>query len=323
MVAGQLSATITAAQRSDMSFENLLAPLLTREIAAIAAIDAAIAAEKYPDYVVLYQATKNGKQANVEQMATLIRRRGGVPPEQGGLRKYVLKTQSAIAERVAGTTVTLQAIRATEVSLLTLYTDAIKQVEGLARQALRKALGRTLVHCHILTAHIAKRTGIARETESLPQPLDRYLAGPTAKACMRCHLDRPGPLPALERGHPHPYTYICAGCHADVRAEFPPDRALQMDRWPRHVQEASVLQHAMGRPSVLNAIHTVLYPLSGLAAETPARAEEKALLVPALESPPMPAADETPAVLAVEPRTAGEAAYVAELFDYRSVRASW
>jgi predicted 3-demethylubiquinone-9 3-methyltransferase (glyoxalase superfamily) len=27
--------------------------------------------------------------------------------------------------------------------------------------------------------------------------------------------------------------------------------------------------------------------------------------------------------LAVEPRTAGEAAYVAELFDYRSVRASW
>jgi len=140
---------------------------------------------------------------------------------------------------------------------------------------------------------------------------------------MRCHLDRPGALPALERGGPHPYTYICAGCHVDVRAEFSPDLASQMDRWPRRVQEACVLQHAMGRPSVLNAIHTVLYPLSGLAAETTVRAEEKAVLVPALEPPPTPAADETPAVLAVEPRTAGEAAYVAELFDYRSVRASW
>jgi hypothetical protein len=140
---------------------------------------------------------------------------------------------------------------------------------------------------------------------------------------MRCHLDRPGALPALERGDPHPYTYICAGCHVDVRGEFPRDLASQMDRWPRRVQEARVLQHAMGRPSVLNAIHTVLYPLSGLAVETPARAEEKAVLLPALEPPPMPAAGETPAVLAVEPRTAAEAAYVAALFDYRSVRTSW
>jgi hypothetical protein len=292
-------------------------------MAAIAAIDAAIAAERYPDYVVMYQGTKNGKQANVEQMAALIRRRGGAPPEHGGLRKYVLTTQSAIAERVAGTTATLKMMRAAEVSLLKRYTEAIKQVEGLARPALRKALGRTLVHCHILTAHIAKRTSTAREAESLPQPLDQYFVGPIAKACMRCHLDRPGALPALERGDPHPYTYVCGGCHVEVQAEYPPDLASQMDRWPRRVQEARVLQHATGRPSVLNAIHTVLYPLSGLAAEMPVRAEKKAVLVPALEPPPTPAADETPAVLAVEPRTAGEAAYVAELFDYRSVRASW
>ena len=140
---------------------------------------------------------------------------------------------------------------------------------------------------------------------------------------MRCHLDRPGAWPSLERDDPHPHTYICAGCHADARGEFPRDLASQMDRWPRHVQEARILQHAMGRPSVLNAIHTVLYPLSGLAVETPARAEEKAVLVPALEPPPTPAAGETPAVLAVEPRSAGEAAYVAALFDYRSVRGSW
>jgi hypothetical protein len=323
VVARQIGETHSAARRADTALQDLLAPLLTREIAAIAAIDAAIAAERYPDYVVMYQGTKNGKQANVEQMATLIRRGGGVPPEHGGLQKYVLKTQSAIVERVAGTTATLHVMRAAEVRLLKLYTQATKEVEGLARQALRKALGRTLVHCHILTAHIAKRTGTADELESLPQPLDRYFAGPIAKACMRCHLDRPGSLPALERRDPRPYTYICAGCHVDVRAEFPPDLASQMDRWPRRVQEARVLQHASGRPSLLAAIHTVLYPLSGLAAETPVRAEQRAVVVPALEPPPTPAAGETPAVLVVDPRTAGEAEYVAELFDYRSVRTSW
>jgi hypothetical protein len=42
-----------------------------------------------------------------------------------------------------------------------------------------------------------------------------------------------------------------------------------------------------------------------------------------LEPPPGPEADETPAVLAVEPRSAGETAYIAKLFDYRSVRGSW
>ena len=45
------------------------------------------------------------------------------------------------------------------------------------------------------------------------------------------------------------------------------------------------------RPSVPNAIHTVPHPLSGLAPETPVRAEEKALLVPALEPSPGPEAD--------------------------------
>jgi hypothetical protein len=140
---------------------------------------------------------------------------------------------------------------------------------------------------------------------------------------MRCHLDRPGPLPALERRDPHPYTYICAACHVEARAEFPPDLASQMDRWPRRVQEARVLQHAIGRPSVLRAIHTVLHPLSGLAVETPLRAADRAVVVPALEASPTPIAAGTPAVLTADPRTAAESAYVAELFDYRSVRASW
>jgi hypothetical protein len=322
-VAREVAEATAAANREATPLERLLVPLITREIAAIAGIDSAMAAEKRPDYVVMYQGTRTGKQANVEQMATLIRRQGGLPPEHGGFRKYVLKSQSAIAERVAGTTATLQAMRVDELGILNLYTDTIEQVEGLTRQGLLKALGRTLVHGHLLTAHIAKRTGSAREAARLPHSLDRYFAGRMAKACMRCHLDRPGALPALERHDPHPYTYICAGCHVDVRAEFPADLASQMDRWPRSVQHARVLQHAIGRPSMLNAIYTVLYPLSGLIADRPVRAEKRAVLVPEFEPQPRPSVDERLAVLTVEPRSGGEAAYVSELFDYRSPRAFW
>ena len=83
------------------------------------------------------------------------------------------------------------------------------------------------------------------------------------------------------------------------------------------------MQHAIGRPSKLNAIHTVLHPLSGLEAQTPTRAEQKAVMVPPLEPPPTPSADEKRAVLVVEPRTSGEAAYVRDLFDFRSPRAFW
>jgi hypothetical protein len=322
-VARKVTETPGSRRQSNAQADDLLTPLMTREIAAIAAIDTAIAAEKYPEYVVMYQGTKTGKQANVEQMATLIRRSGGVPPEHGGVRKHVLKAQSAMTERIAGTTATLQAMRSAELGLLRMYTDTLGQVQGVTKAALRKALGRTLVHCHLLTAHIAKRTGTGGETDSLPHPLEQYFAGPAAKACMRCHLDRPGALKGLERTDPHPYTYICAGCHVDVRAEFPPDLASQMDRWPQRLQEARILQHAIGRPSVLNALHTVLYRLSGLESETPIRAEENAVIVPALEPPPTPAVDEPRALLAAEPRTTGEAAYVAKLFDFRSVRGSW
>jgi hypothetical protein len=235
----------------------------------------------------------------------------------------VLKAESALTERVAGTTATLRAIRVAELQLLKSYTDAIELAEGLANRALRKALGRTLVLCHLLTAHIAKRTGNRREADVLPEPLARYFAGPEAKACMRCHLDRPGAWPALERRDPPPYTYVCAGCHAEVRGEFPPDLALQIDRWPARVQEARVLQHAIGRPSVLNAVHKVLHPLSGLAEGLPAPAAEKAIDMPAVASAPCPRPDERPAVLTAEPHSEGEASYVRALFDYRTVCSSW
>ena len=322
-MASQVTAMPRDTDREDVPLDRLLAPLITREIAAIAALDAAIAAEERPDYVVMFQATKTGKQANVEQMATLIRRAGGIPPERGGLRRHLLKSQSAVVERVAGTTATLLAMRADEAGLLRRYTHAMEHADALGKASLRKALTRALVHGHLLTAHIAKRTGSDREAACLPQPLQSYFAGPVAKACMRCHLDRPGTRPALERSDPAPYTYICAGCHVDVRGEFSPDLAAQIDRWPPHVQHARVLQHAIGRPSVLNAIHSVLHPLSGLTAEIPSRPEAKAVVMPALEPPPAPAPHERRGVLSTEPRSAGEAEYVAELFDFWSVRTSW
>ena len=309
--------------QAEAGLDYSLGPLIVREIAAIAAIDSAVAAEQHADYVVMYQSLKTSKQANVEQMATLIRRDGRVPPERGGLRKYVLQAQSALAERLSGTTAALQALRINELSILEMYTEAIQSAEEQPKISLRRALGRTLVGSHLLTAHIAKRTADARDARALPQPLGDYFAGPIAKACMRCHLDRPGDLDPLERCDPHPYTYVCGACHVEVRAEFPPDIAMQMDRWPVHAQETRVLQHAIGRPSVLNAMHQVLYPLAGLPAERPIPAAERAFAMMPPCSPPAPAPDEPRSVVVVNPRTSAEAGYVGDLFDYRTPRASW
>jgi hypothetical protein len=316
-------ATARAHRPVEPTLEDHLAPLIIREIAAIGGIDAAINGEQYPDYVMMYRSARTAKQSNVEQMTTLIRMQKGVPPESGGLRRYVLKSGTSLTERFAGTTATLQALRHEDVGILERYAEVIWHVDGLAKRALRKALGRTLINIHLLTAHIAKRNGSDRWAGHLPHPLDRYFANPIARACMRCHLDRPGTLPALERSDPHPYTYICAGCHQDVRAEFPPDIASQMDHWSAESQKTRVMQHAMSRPSVLNAINTVLHPLSGISPEHVVRAEEKAASLPPIEPLPRATPDAAPAVVTTEPRTDAEADYVSQLFDYVSPRQHW
>jgi hypothetical protein len=149
---------MSVAEMSRGSLERQLEPLVSREICGIAAIDTAIAHESAPDYVVMFQAAKTGKQANVEQMATLVRMVGGTPDERGGVRQAWATTQAAIASRF-GTTKTLLAMRAAETELITLYSEVLGRVDGLAKRALRKALGRALVHAHLLTAHVAKRTG--------------------------------------------------------------------------------------------------------------------------------------------------------------------
>jgi hypothetical protein len=307
---------------SRASLERELEPLVTREISGIAAIDAAIAHESAPDYVVMFQAAKNGKQANVEQMATLIRMLGGTPDERGGLRKTFAKTQASIAARVS-TTKTLQTMRGAEIELITLYADSVATAEGLARRALRKALGRALVQSHLLTAHIAKRTNSAAEAHLLPAPLDDYFAGADPRACMRCHLDRPGRSRPLECTDPHPYTYLCAACHDEVVGEWPPDLASQVDRWPQQVREAKVLQHGLGRVSRLNAMGRILHPLAGLEPELPVPAAERAVIIPAMTPTPGPAPSERGGVLTIVKGDGLEGEYIDELFTASRVWKQW
>jgi hypothetical protein len=306
----------------DRFVEQTLVPLVTREIAGIAAIDTAMAQEFSPDYIVMFHDTKNGKQANVEQVTTLIRMQGGTPDERGGIRKALTRTQAAISSRTS-TTATLRAMRAAEIELVTLYTEALEHAEGIATRALAKVLGRAIVHAHVLTAHLAKRTSHKADSDMLPATLDSYFAGVEARACMRCHLDRPGTSGPLERRDPHPYTYICGACHDEVQDEFPPDLASQMDRWPREVREAKVLQHAIGRLSKLNAIGRVLHPLAGLEPELPTPAAERAVIVPAMTPTPRPAPGERTGSIEVGTGDGLEGEYVRQLFEARQVWRNW
>lgn len=312
---------MTARQALTPSLQQELAAVIAREMSGIAAIDAAIASAS-PDYVVMFHDAKMAKQANVEQMATLVRMHGGTPDERGGVRRTLARAQAAIASRVS-ITLTLRAMRLAEIELLGLYSEAVSGADGLVRRGLRKTLGRALVQTHLLTAHLAKRTGSDADVSLLPAPLDDYFTGDEARACMRCHLDRSGAAGALERRDPHPYTYICAACHDEVLGEFAPDLAVQLDRWPRAVREAKVIQHAIGPVSKLNAIGRVLHPLAGLEPELPTPASERAVIVPAMTPTPGPAAGERSGALAVHIDDGLEGEYVKELFSARQVWRKW
>lgn len=303
------------------SVQQELGALITREIAGIAAIDSAIP-HASPDYVVMFQGAKNGKQANVEQMATIVRMQGGAPDENGGLRKALTSSQAAITSRLS-TTMTLRAMRLAEIELVTLYSESIGRAQGVMLRAVAKMLGRAMVHAHLLTAHLAKRTGTKADGRVLPAPLTAYFAGDEARACMRCHLDRPGVARALERHDPHPYTYICAACHDEVLGEVPPDLAAQLDAWPREVREAKIMQHALGRVSKLNAIGRVLYPLAGLEPDVPTPAVERALLVPAMTRTPGPAPGERSGMVSIDCGEGRECDYVRELFSVRPTWNNW
>ena len=312
---------MTARQAPAALAQQQLAVIIAREISGIAGIDAAIP-HASPDYVVMFHDTKMAKQANIEQMATLVRMQGRTPDEHGGVRGTLTGMQAAMTSRMS-TTLTLRSMRLAEAELVGLYSAAVNRGDGLVRRGARKALGRALVNVHLLTAHLVKRTGKGTDATLLPAPLHDYFVGDAARACMRCHLDRPGAAGALERRDPHPYTYICAACHDEVLGEFPPDLAVQIEGWPRGVREGKVIQHAIGRVSKLNAIGRVLLPLAGLEPELPTPASEHAVIVPAMTPTPGPAPGERSGTLVVKAGDGLEGKYVKDLFSARQTWRNW
>src|SRR6187200_3410849 len=140
----------------DAEAQRLLTSLILHEVAGISGLEAAIAAEDSPGYVVLFQDAKIDKQANIEQLATLVRMAGSVPSESATFRQLVQKSQARLAEKVGGTAAALRTMRVSAKELLKSYGTALSSGRGLARTALEKAHGRTTVQVKTLTAHIAK-----------------------------------------------------------------------------------------------------------------------------------------------------------------------
>jgi len=314
------AASLSAAPATE-SLIRLLTPLIREEVSGISAISVVIAAEKNPGYIRLFRDATASKQANVEQMVTLIRMSGGVPEEKTRVRQFLEKAEVRLAETVGGPQGAIREIRSGSLTLLGAYSRALPAATGLVRSALEKALGRTTIHVHLLTAHLARLSGDDGKAPPLPRPFGEYFVDRGARVCMRCHLDRPGTRPRLERRDPHPYTYICAGCHDDAIEEFRPDMRAQMDRWTEQAREARVIQQALGRPSRLLASHTVHRRLSGLPEDPPRPNPQKPLGSPL----PGPCPEPFPpsGVVQVDPLDSAEAEYVATLFDPDKVSRSW
>jgi hypothetical protein len=293
-----------------------------REIASIGALDVAIAAEEHPGYVILFRGAKSEKQAAIEQLSTLTRMLGGSPPESAFFQEQILKAGTHVASIRRG--LVLVTLRAGEKTLVDEYTKLRdEQTEELEKKVLGKVLERAVKRWHVLTAHIARESGDEEEARSLPRPLAEYFAAAGDRVCMRCFFDRPGSRKPLARSSPqHPETYVCAACHDEVLADFPPDLKPQIERLAESKRESLVIEKALGRPQTLRAAKTVLASLSGLTPEPPA--------------PPRPPVEESferrqwaveKADADVEIPTEGasrsEIEYVEALFDPHTVARNW
>jgi hypothetical protein len=299
--------------------------LIRMEIASIGAIEAATKHQEEPAYVFLYQETKTGKQASVEQMATLLRMTREQPDEQTGVLAAIAKMQTAMMQRMS-TTATLKAMRLVEEQLVAEYRAVFAALEeaSVAGRGMKRVMERAVKHWHVLTAHIAKRSGDAGEAERLPFPLGQYFAGPEAKACMRCLFDRPGVHGAIEKTDPHPYTYICAACHDEVLADLPSDLLDQAVAWPEDARRNRVVERALGKPEKLRAQKEPVALLSGLEPDIPTRREKPTEAEAELGEIAPPAERALPVLdLPRDGASESELAYSDLLFDFSSVRRSW
>jgi hypothetical protein len=302
----------------------LLNPLIGRELATIGALDTVMARESHPGYVTLMRAAKIGKQASIEQLASMIRFAGAQPIESAAPAEAMLKLQSALARRI-GTTPVLRAMRMAEAEIVRAYGDAVDQLDGIFRKGLEKCWHRAIQRLTVLTAHIAMRGAKPEleETLSLPMPLGHYFANGEDRVCFRCLFDRPGKLPPLERSDPHPYTYLCAACHEEVLSDFPLDILDSAPRWTDRERENHVLERALGRSAKLMAEMLILPKLSGLAPSMPAPPTPYKIahdVSPKRRAPAQPRPRTELGGIAESPL---EQAYTDALFDYDSVRQNW
>ena len=301
---------------------ELVAPLVRLEIASIGAIMAATPKEEDPGYVMLFQETKTGKQANVEQMNTLLRLTGREQVESGGLAEPVLRLQT-LALQKTNTTAMLQAMRLVEETLVARYREAVRKLTGFELEAMTRVHDRATKHWMLLIAHVARRKdGDSRHASLLSFPLSSYFANGEDRVCMRCLLDRAGEEPALERERPR--TYICSACHDEVLALFPPDLRATLDAEPEERRHNRVIEKALGRPSKTKAIKEVHAVLAGLTPEVPplAAAKRGESLTARVRHA---TAAQPPSDIAIgrDGADADELAYTDLLFDFRSVRKSW
>lgn len=303
---------------------EILNPLIYRELAAIRAIDNVMPSEDNPGYVVLYRATKLGKQASIDQMSSLIRSAGGQPTQSATLLGTMLKMQTTLTKWI-GTTPTLRAMRLAQAELVTTYARAYEKFEdSLARKCIETCWHRAIRHLTVVTAHIAKRGGIELEEQlSLPMALEHYFAHDEARACMRCHLDRPGNLGALTRTDPHPYTYICAACHDEVYGDFPVDLADRISALDEYDRESLVIEKALSRPSTKKADKEVLAKMSGLPPDMPVPPVPRKVASFARLDVTTPPPPEVNLEIHADAGSLDERLYIELLFDLRSVRRNW
>jgi hypothetical protein len=300
-----------------------LETLIRLEIASIGAIDSAAHHEADPGYTNLFHATKTGKQANVEQLNTLLRMTRRSEVESGGLIEPVIRLQTLALQKTS-TTAMLQAMSLVEESLVAQYRDTAPSHQLRERRALREIVRRSTKQWMILLAHIARRKdGDSRAASLLPRPLGEYFASAEDRVCMRCLLDRPGVLPALEKEDP--YTYVCAGCHADVVGDVPQDLQVQMPRWSAEARRDRAIHKALGRPEKLRAIKEVHAVLAGLEPEIPLAASLKRLESRPVDRARRVLSDMVPSDISLDRKGASddELAYTDLLFDFRSVARSW